>query len=457
MRITRWTFLIVLAFQTSVLAKGAVTKSRFETIEAFNKVLHLIETQYYREVDTEKLIQGALKGMMDTLDPHSTYLPKDYFAKLQEDTQGEFGGLGVEVTQKDGVIIVIAPIDDTPAFKAGLRPGDKIVEINHESVVGVALEDVVDQMRGKPNSNVNIGIKREGTAGIIYMDLKRQIIKTSPIKAFLVESQYVFIRLTQFQKDAGDLVASALKRLKGQASNNGGVKGIILDLRQNPGGLLDEAVNVSSIFLKSGVVVSTEERNPQNKEFRYVKQSGYKDLETPMIILINASSASASEIVAGALQDHKRAIIMGARSFGKGSVQTVIKVDDESGIKITMAQYMTPNNRKIQAIGIEPDIAFDEVEATWAQKVKQKTQLIRENDLRNHLTATRETAEEKALRLESEHEERVANANKSKKEKEEGEEENIFNKYNPETDYQVIQAINFLKGFNRVSHLYQKS
>lgn len=437
----------------------AVTKSRFEKLELFNKVLYLVESQYYRDVDTEKLIQGALNGMMDTLDPHSAFLAKDVFDKMQEDTQGEFGGLGIEVTQKDGVIVIITPIDDTPAFKAGLMPGDKIVEINHDSTLGITLEEAVDKMRGKPKTKIHLGIQREGVEGIKYFELVREVIKIKPVKSEVVDDNFIFIRLTQFQKRSASSIVSDIKRLKKKIERKKKkVKGVILDLRSNPGGLLDEAVDVSSIFLKDGIVVSTEGRDPKNKDIRFVKKTGHKELKLPMVVLINGASASASEIVAGALQDHKRAIVMGSQSFGKGSVQTVAKIDKERGVKLTIAQYMTPKGKKIQAIGITPDIVLDEVDAAWAEKNILETNFIRERDLRNHLTATIETKEEKKIREKAEKEERIKRIERIRRKREREKEgsdkkvkkspERILKKYNPKEDFQVSQAVNYLKSFS---------
>lgn len=430
----------------------AVSKSRFEKLELFNKVLFLVESQYYRDVDTDKLIQGAIKGMMNTLDPHSAFLDKDVFAKMQEETKGEFGGLGLEVTQKDGYLIVVTPIEDTPAFKAGIEPGDRIVEINHESTIGITLEDAVDKMRGKNGDKISIGVVREGHEGVKTFVLKRQVIKIKPVKSQVVRKNYAFVRLKQFQKRSAEEIIKAIKKARKITKKNGGLKGIILDLRSNPGGLLDEAVDVSSIFLRDGVVVSTEGRDPKNKEIRYVKKSGYKEVDVPLVVLINSSSASASEIVAGAIQDMNRGIIMGSQSFGKGSVQTVAKIDDEKGVKLTIAQYMTPKGRKIQAVGIVPDVEVDEVEGNWVGKNKKEQRFIRESDLKNHLTATIETKEEKKLRVIKEKADRkrrieklkeLKKAKKSKKKK-----KNWMVKYNASEDYQVLQAINYIRSFD---------
>lgn len=425
------------------------SQSRYQKLELFSKVLHLIETQYYREVDTEKLIQGALKGMTDSLDPHSMFLNKEFFAKMQEDTQGEFGGLGIEVTQKDGLLIVITPIDDSPAARAGIHSGDRIMELDHNSLLGLTIDQSMDKMRGKPGTSLILGVKREGTKGLLHFKLKREIIKTNPVKSELLQKNIAYVRLSQFQKKSGKYIGSALKKLISKAKKKKEkIKGIILDLRQNPGGLLTEAVNVSSLFLKEGVVVSTEGRDPKNKEIHYVKKRGFKDLKTPMIVLINSSTASASEIVAGALQDYKRAVIMGETSFGKGSVQTIAKIDDETGVKLTIAQYMTAKGRRIQAVGIEPDIYLNEVSATWAEKYLNQDHAIREKDLRNHLTATIETSQEKKQRLADEkkrRQQRILKIRAKTKDEKKKSKDDIYTKYDPKSDYQVIQAINFLR------------
>jgi len=420
--------------------------SRYEKLELFNRVLYLVETQYYRNVDFEKLIEGALKGMMSTLDPHSAYLPEDSFSKMEEETQGEFGGLGIEVTLKDGILVVITPIDDTPAFKAGILAGDKIVEIESESMVGTTLEEAVKKMRGKANTPITVGILREGVEGIRRVTIVRERIKVTPVKAELVEGKYAYIRLVQFQNNSAKSIASTLKKFKRKAKKKGGLRGIVLDLRSNPGGLLDEAVDVSSLFLRDGVVVSIEGRDKKFNEIKFVKKSGLKDTETPMVVLIDGSSASASEIVAGALKDHKRAILMGSRTFGKGSVQTVAKIDKKRGMKLTIAQYMTPSGKKIQAIGIAPDVKLDQVKDDWS-KLTKKSNFMREKDLRGHLTATIETKEEKELRIKEEKRERKERIKRIEQLKKESKKEvaEMLKRYNPEEDYQVIQAVNYLK------------
>lgn len=449
-------------------SEEALKKSRYEKLELFNKVLYLIESQYYRDVSTDKLIEGAINGMMNTLDPHSAYLDSEVFAKMQEETSGEFGGLGIEVTQKDGVLVIVTPIEDSPAFKAGIKAGDKVVEINHESMVGSTLQQAIDKLRGKMKSKIILGIVREGVDGIKNFELTREIVYLKPVKFELLKDGFAYVRLTQFQKKSAEYIIDALKKMR-ESSKKSGLKGVILDLRSNPGGLLDEAVDVSSIFLKEGIVVSTEGRDPKNKEIRYVKKTGYKELEIPLVVLINGSSASASEIVAGALQDSKRAIIMGTQSFGKGSVQSVAKIDDASGVKLTIAQYMTPSNRKIQAVGIVPDVTIGEAEGEWYDNNKKESSFIREKDLKNHLTATIETVEEKKNREESELKERIERTERFRAMREKKklagknpvkekvamaeEDEDGATKIAPGEDWQVTQAINYLKNIGLIKGL----
>lgn len=441
-------------------------KSRYEKLELFNKVLYLIESQYYREVSTDKLIEGAINGMMNTLDPHSAYLDSEVFSKMQEETSGEFGGLGIEVTQKDGVLVIITPIEDSPAFKAGIKAGDKIVEINHESMVGASLQQAIDKLRGKMKTKIVLGIVRDGVEGVRNFELTREIVYLKPVKYELLQNAYGYIRLTQFQKKSAEYIVDALKKMREQLKKQP-LRGVILDLRSNPGGLLDEAVDVSSIFLNDGIVVSTESRDPKNKEFRYVKKTGYKELEVPLVVLINGSSASASEIVSGALQDSKRAIIMGTQSFGKGSVQSVAKIDDTSGVKLTIAQYMTPSGRKIQAVGINPDVVIGEAEGEWFDENKKESSFIREKDLKNHLTATIETAEERKIREEQELKERIERTERFKAMREkkkqakkvepkvpvETDEDDDSKRVPPGEDYQVNQAINYLKNIGLIKTL----
>lgn len=437
--------ILILAVVITANCFGAKKKNRFEELELFNKVLYLIESQYYRKVDTNKLIEGAIKGMMDTLDPHSAYLNEEYYKKMKDDTEGEFGGLGINITRKDGVLYIVSPIEDSPAFKAGLKPRDKIVEINHEQILGYTMGEAMDRMKGKTGEKIHLAIAREGEKNLLHFNIVREIIKIKPVKFELVEKHFAYVRLTQFQRDSAKYITDALKKLKKQSK--GKIKGIILDLRSNPGGLLKEAINLSSLFLEKGIVVSTEKRVAGKKDIEYVRRSGYKDTKTPIIVLVNGSSASASEIVAGALQDHKRAIIMGSQTFGKGSVQNMVKVDDYSGIKLTIAQYMTPNDRKIQAVGITPDVKLENYESSELEKIRIESSSIREKDLKNHLTATIETPEEKKKREIEESLERAARIKRSKKSKSSNKKD-PFKEYKAKDDYQVQQAVKYLNSFS---------
>ncbi len=425
--------------------------SRYEKLEVFNKILHVVENQYYRDVDTNKLIDGALKGMLTTLDPHSAFLDTKVFKKMQDDTRGEYGGLGIEVTQKDGILVIITPIEDSPAFRAGIKPGDKIVEINGDSTLGVTLNEAVEKMNGEPNSEIQLGIVRKGEKSIRTFKIKREIIKIKPVKSYAVDN-YILIRLKSFQKDSGKFIANAIKKRRSEIiSKKNKVRGIILDLRSNPGGLLDEAVNVSSIFLKDGIVVSTEGRDPKNKEIHYVKKSGMKDLKTPLAVLVNSSSASASEIVAGAIQDHNRGLIVGTNTFGKGTVQKIVQVTEKEGLKLTIAQYMTPTGRKIQTIGVKPDVVVSEVEGEWVEENMEVSDSIREIDLRNHLSATKETQEEMKERKAREKIMRAKRIAKTKEDnKELDKDSDLPKKYDPQTDYQVRQTIRLLSVVDKV-------
>ena len=440
--------IIFLEFNFNIIADEQIKKvSRYEKLELFSRIMHIVESQYYRKVDINKLIDGALKGMLNTLDPHTSFLSENIFAKMQEDTSGEYKGLGIEVTKQKNSILIVTPIEGSPAFKAGIKAGDRIIEINHESITGITLEESIEKMKGKIGKNINLGILRKGIKKIKYFDLAREMVKIKSVKSYIVNN-YILIKLGQFQKNSTEYISIAIKKHRRKLKNK--LKGIILDLRSNPGGLLEEAVDVASLFLKEGIVVSTEGRNPKNKEIRYVKKTGYKELDIKMGILINESSASASEIVAGALQDYKRAHIFGIRSFGKGSVQSVIQISENQGLKLTMAQYMTPKGRKIQAVGIKPDIKIVELEGKYLKNHLSKVDYFREEDLHNHLTSTLETSEEKKNRIQRKKENRRKKILES--ENIAGEKKkNISSKYNPMEDYQVQEVIRFLDAFLLIS------
>ncbi len=432
-------FSIVILLPFAGFTENIKEKERFQKLDQFNKILFLIENNYYRDIDFNKLIDGALKGMMSTLDPHSMYLGKENFAKMEEETEGEFGGLGIEVTQKDGVMVVITPMDDTPAYEAGVKTGDKIVEINGTNVVGLSLEDAVKKMRGKANSKITLGILRNGQEKVLRITMVRRIIKVKPVKAEILQDNFGYLRLVQFQKKSYNAIVDAIEKFNKDLVKKGGLSGLIFDLRANPGGLLEEAIDISSIFLHDGIVVSIESRDPKNKDIRFVKKAGFKDLTTPLVVLIDGASASASEIVAGALRDHNRAILMGTRTFGKGSVQTVSKIDEQSGLKLTIAQYMTPSGKKIQALGINPDVELSVLTDNYS-RLSKEVSYTREADLKGHLDAVLESEEE--IKLREEQQKRIAEDSMKKLNRIKNKDEKI---YDPMDDYQVIQALNYLK------------
>lgn len=322
-------------------------------LRKFTEVFARIKDAYVEEVSDRELLENAIKGMLSGLDPHSAYLePKD-FEELEESTSGEFGGLGIEVGMEDGFVKVIAPIDDTPAQRAGVMAGDLIIKLGDEPVKGMALQDAVNRMRGKPGSTVVLTIMREGESGPIEIEVERAVIRVTSIKSRMLEPGYGYVRITQFQEETGKQFRDAISQLKEQHS--GDLRGIIIDVRNNPGGILQAAVEAADALLDEGLIVYTEGRI-QSSRLRFTATAGDISDGTPIVVLINGGSASASEILAGALQDHERAVIMGTRSFGKGSVQSVIPLDGQAAIKMTTARYYTPDGRSIQARGIRPDI-----------------------------------------------------------------------------------------------------
>ena len=359
----------------------------FEYLDLFTKVLHFVQNNYVEETDTKKLIEGAINGMLSTLDPHTVYLPPKMFKEMQVDTSGKFGGLGIEITITDGYLSVVTPIDDTPAFDAGVEPGDRIVTIEDKvadvkkDTKGMTLTEAVNLMRGKPGSKVTIHVARKGVRKLIPIEISRAIIKVKSVKFGMVEKDYGWLRITNFQSNTTRDLERGLEKLIKE--NKAPLKGVVLDLRQNPGGLLEEAVSVSGLFLGKTDVVSTIGRNKKRKEVEYGRpKKAYKDFK--LVVLVNESSASASEIVAGALQDHKRAIVIGKPTFGKGSVQTVIDLENKSGLKLTVARYYTPNGRSIQSKGIIPDIEVDQLDVKLVEEAR-KHKTIREADLRGHI------------------------------------------------------------------------
>ena len=381
---------------SAVAQKGATsTPLPIEELRAFTEVFGRVKSDYVEQVDDKKLITEAINGMLTGLDPHSSYLDQEAFKELQVGTQGEFGGLGIEVGMEDGFVKVIAPIDDTPASRAGLKPGDLIVKLDDTAVKGMTLNDAVKRMRGKPNSQITITVVRKGEPKPLVITLTRSVIKIQSVKSKLLEPGYAYLRVSQFQEHTGETLARALeKHLK---ENQGAMKGIVLDLRNDPGGLLNGAVAVSAAFLPAGaLVVYTDGRTEDSKmklnaspehylrgRFKddYIRKLPPEARTVPMVVLVNAGSASASEIVAGALQDHKRAVIMGQATFGKGSVQTILPLGNNTAIKLTTARYYTPNGRSIQARGIMPDIPLDDGSGERSAGLR-----LRESDLTKHLT-----------------------------------------------------------------------
>jgi len=360
---------------------SAVPRQDYESLETFTNILSIVKKNYVEEVETKNLIGGAISGMLTSLDPHSAYLTPDLYKELQMDTQGRFGGLGIEITVKNGVLTVVSPIEDTPAFKAGIKPGDMIFKIEDEFTKDMTLVEAVKRMRGPKGTKINISIKREGVPELITFTLIRDTIRVQSVRSRVLEEGYGYIRLAQFQERSDRDLQKALEKL---AADKGGLKGLVLDLRNNPGGLLTQAVRISDLFLDSGLIVYTEGRIETQKQKYYAQKDG-SWTDFPIVVLVNNGSASASEIVAGALQDHKRAVVLGTKTFGKGSVQTILPLDDSSALRLTTARYFTPKGRSIQASGIVPDIILENTPPQDAKAEERRRQGIREENLPNHM------------------------------------------------------------------------
>jgi carboxyl-terminal processing protease len=350
-------------------------------LRVFAEVFGRIKEDYVEPVDDRELLQHAIRGMLSGLDPHSAYLSEDDFSDLQAGTKGEFGGLGIEVGLEDGFVKVIAPIDDTPAQRAGILAGDLIVRIDDEPVKGMGLDEAVRRMRGEPGSEIRLTVIREGEEKPLRFTIERDVIRVVSVKQRLLEPGFGYLRISQFQSRTAQDLVQGVGKLK--AASDVPLRGLVLDLRNNPGGVLNAAVAVSDAFLTEGLIVYTEGR-VKNSEQRFT--AGPDDIldGAPLVVLVNGGSASASEIVAGALQDHKRAVVMGQQSFGKGSVQTVIPINEKSGIKLTTARYFTPNGRSIQAEGIVPDISLDAVQVAAREADDELS--VKERDLAGHLS-----------------------------------------------------------------------
>jgi carboxyl-terminal processing protease len=360
---------------------SAVGRDAYQNIEAFANVLTMVQKNYVDEVGTDRLIDGAINGMLSSLDPHSAYLTPDLYKELQVDTRGSFGGLGIEITQRNGVLTVVSPIEDTPAFRSGIKSGDQIIKIDNEFTKDMTLLQAVKLMRGPEGTKINLTIRRENAPDWIDYTLKREVIQIKSVKYRVLDPHYGYLRITQFQERTEHDAKNALAALE---KETGGLHGLVLDLRNNPGGLLSQAVKVADLFLDSGMVVYTEGRL-DNQAQKFYAHKGTSAADYPMVVLVNGGSASASEIVAGALQDHKRALVLGMQTFGKGSVQTILPLaDGDAAIRLTTARYFTPNGRSIQATGITPDIIMEPTVQQVAAS-SDRPDAIRERNLPRHL------------------------------------------------------------------------
>ena len=390
-----------------------------EELRSFSDVFARIKADYVESVEDKTLLENAIRGMLTGLDPHSAYLDQEQFKELQVGTSGEFGGLGIEVGMEDGFVKVIAPIDDTPAQRAGVQPGDLIIRLDETPVKGMILNDAVKLMRGKPGTDITLTIVREGQEAPLKITVTRDVIKVKSVKQRVLEPGFGYIRISQFQATTADNLVQAVDALK----KEGKLRGLVLDLRNNPGGVLNGAVAVSDAFLDKGLIVYTEGRIADSR-LRFNATPDDVISRAPLVVLVNQGSASASEIVAGALQDHKRAIVVGNRTFGKGSVQTIVPLNNGTAVKLTTARYFTPNGRSIQAEGIVPDIELENVRLADAETTFEA---VKEADLSRHLQNGDVKPEETVPPV------KVPDDNEPK--------ESLAR-----TDYQLYEALNLLKG-----------
>lgn len=435
---------------------SAKTQDTYKHLEIFSNVLSIVKKSYVEEIDTEEIIEGAIKGMLTTLDPHSSFMKPDDFKELQVETKGSFSGIGIEIAIRDGILTVVSPIEGTPAFKKGLKAGDKIVKIEDEPTKDFTLMEAVKRLRGTKGTKVTISIHRKGWRELKKVTIVRDVIPLHSVKSRWLEPGYSYVRITNFQSKT----TKDLKKVLKEFSDKEEIKGLLLDLRSDPGGLLDQAVKVSDLFLRNGVIVSTKGRIKE-QNMTYKAHSGGVYYDFPMVVLVNEGSASASEIVAGALQDHKRAMILGAQTFGKGSVQTIIPMNNGAGLRLTTARYYTPNGTSIQAKGITPDIIVPTpvftLEDTEAEEKKiRKPRFLREKDLINHMKNgddPEEDDEETTEQEESDDEETFVDDSDDVKEDvgdEDGDEEDEESrkKEELEKDPQLKTALMLLKGLN---------
>jgi len=392
--------ILTAALGFALLAPGigqvhAASSETYRQLNLFGDVFERVREEYVEEVTDEQLIEAAIQGMLASLDPHSSYMSPDSFGEMQVQTKGEFGGLGIEVTMEDGYVKVVSPIDDTPAFRAGIQAGDIVVQLDGEQVLGLSLGDAVEKMRGPVGTDIVLTVVREGAEEPIDITITRDIITIQSVR-WRLEDKIGYVRITSFNEQTEDGLIRAIDSMKADLGDR--LQGIVLDLRNNPGGLLDQAIAVSDVFLDKGEIVSTRGRRPDSTQ-RYNARPGDMVAGLPVVVLINGGSASASEIVAGALQDHHRAIILGSKSFGKGSVQTIIPLPGQGAMRLTTARYYTPSGTSIQAKGIVPDIAVTQVVIDAV--ADDAAQLRSEADLRNSLDAEGEDGDVSARSEES--------------------------------------------------------
>jgi len=438
----------------------ADTNDIYKNVEVFTEVLNLVEENYVEPQDTQKLIYGAIKGMVQSLDPHSSFMTKEEHEDLLISTEGSFSGIGIEITIKDNILTVVSPIEDTPAYKAGIKAGDKILKIGDKLTNDMTTTDAVKYIRGPKGTEVELTIGREGVQRPIVFKIVRDVIPLQSVKSVQLDYDIDYVRISNFQGKTADDLVIALDKLEGKHK----IKGLILDLRDNPGGLLDQAIRVSDEFLDSGLIVSTKGKN-SNQNIEESAHKNIKERNYPIIVLVNGGSASASEIVAGALQDNKRALILGTRTFGKGSVQTVLALSDGSGLRLTTARYYTPSGRSIQLSGISPDIEIDYVPSGEVQD-DERPGFTREEDLEGHMK-NEEYKEEGEIDIIDEGAKKEIN--KEIIEKIQEKEEDIKEELNEEDgdeqelktalkkDNQVSQALQILKSWDVISAIKAES
>ncbi|MBF0612005.1 MAG: S41 family peptidase [Magnetococcales bacterium] len=440
----------------------AVSQMTYEKLKLFSEVYALIKQNYVEEVDEESILYGAINGMLQTLDPHSSFLNPEHFKEMKVDTRGEFGGLGIEITKANNAVKVVSPIEDTPAHRAGIESGDLIVKINDESTQDMLLMDAVKKMRGKPDTKIKLTIIRKGVQKPLVFNLVRAIIHIRSVKSRVEKGGLGYVRITQFNEQTTTLLEKAIADIRKEIGNDG-FKGLVLDLRNDPGGLLDQAVQVADAFLNDGRIVYTKGRIA-GKDMSFDAQKGDLIDGAPIVVLINSGSASASEIVAGALQDHHRGVIMGTKSFGKGSVQTIIPLADGSGLRLTTAQYYTPSGRSIQAKGIVPDIEVEDLaisgkrsdgERRTEADLKRHLKNADENngssngdeDLSNMMDEESQPAEESPAKSKEKDKGKDKDKSKDKKsEVEEEERDSITGR--SKQDYQLQRALDLLRSYN---------